>query len=337
MLVFPILLVCLAAAFIARSLRWRREAREALDTLEEQGAQLALAEQLSGIGRVCLSFPGPRIRWSEEFCRIAGLDPACAPTPEVLRRILPMGLAQIETTLATHAVDRDNYAVEFELDHPQRGERILRANTRNHFIDGSGQRDQVFMVVRDVTDEYRRIATMEAEKAAAFEQAERALKLAATDPLTGLANRRTAMAALDCALVDAIEGERALALLVFDIDCFKAINDRHGHPVGDRVLRRIADLAQRQARLGVCVARIGGEVFLWLLPEADATTARDAAERLRWAVEAGTALAPVPGATVSVGWAVRCPGDTSLALFSRADAALYAAKRDGRNRVRAAA
>ena len=249
---------------------------------------------------------------------------------------MPDGLAQIETTLATHADDRETYAVEFELIHPAKGERVLRARARNHF-DLAGVRDQVFMVLRDVTEEYRRIARMEAEKAAADERAEEAIRLAETDPLTGLANRRAAMNALDMALLASRVGKRSVALLVFDIDRFKPVNDRHGHLAGDEVLRRIAELAKRQARLGDCVARIGGEEFLWIMPGADDVLARDAAERLRWAVEAGTSLAPVPGVTVSVGWAVHGIGDTSLSLFSRADAALYAAKREGRNRVRAAA
>ena len=163
------------------------------------------------------------------------------------------------------------------------------------------------------------------------------LRLAEIDPLTGIANRRAAMSALDRSLVTHREEGRSTALLLFDIDDFKGVNDRHGHPAGDKVLRRIAELAQRQARLGDCVARIGGEEFLWIRPDCDEDCAQDAAERLRWAVEAGTALAPMPGVTISVGWAVQQAQDTSLTLLARADAALYAAKREGRNRVRAAA
>ena len=95
----------------------------------------------------------------------------------------------------------------------------------------------------------------------------------------------------------------------------------------------VGEIAMRQAREPDVIGRIGGEEFLWILPDCDSEAALCAAERLRWAIEAGTHSAPVPSITISAGHAEMEEGDTSIILFARADAALYNAKRAGRNRV----
>lgn len=163
--------------------------------------------------------------------------------------------------------------------------------------------------------------------------------LAATDGLTGLANRRQFDEALEREWRRAIRGDNPIALLMLDADNFKFYNDHYGHLEGDHVLRSIADcvrlLLRRPADLG---ARYGGEEFAVLLPETDAIGALDVAERLRARVE--TLAIPHEGrpggrVTISIGVAVARPrhGDQDSVLVREADAALYAAKDAGRNRV----
>jgi two-component system, cell cycle response regulator len=164
-------------------------------------------------------------------------------------------------------------------------------------------------------------------------------ELAITDPLTGLFNRRYLESQVSALVEDAVAGEQPFAVLMVDIDLFKAVNDTQGHDVGDRVL---AELGQRlRANLrGVDVpCRIGGEEFLIALPDTDVAGACEVAERLRRAVLTGpfNDAEPQPlSLTVSIGVAgLESPSDTLEALLKRADEALYRAKRDGRNRVHA--
>lgn len=149
---------------------------------------------------------------------------------------------------------------------------------------------------------------------------------ATTDALTGLSNRR----ALDDMLA-AMAGA-PLGLLMLDLDHFKTINDTHGHAVGDAVLRNFSARVREQLRpTDVCV-RWGGEEFVVLLPGASLAQAQEIGERLRQAVVA----APLDGgikATVSIGAAARRAGEDTDALLARADAAVYAAKHAGRDRV----
>jgi diguanylate cyclase (GGDEF)-like protein/PAS domain S-box-containing protein len=156
---------------------------------------------------------------------------------------------------------------------------------------------------------------------------------ATTDALTGLANRRAFEEELHAELSRARRYGRELSLVMLDLDEFKAVNDTHGHQVGDRVLAEFGRRLIAHAREGELVARIGGEEFAWLLPESDGDAAVQAAERLRSAVESE----PVEGVgtvTVSAGICVAEPGIAEGELVRLADRALYAAKRAGRNAVR---
>lgn len=160
---------------------------------------------------------------------------------------------------------------------------------------------------------------------------------AATDPLTGLANRRGAK---ERSLAVIAAGRRAgspMAVLIADIDHFKAINDRHGHETGDLVLqafaRRLESIIQRKQDV---VARWGGEEFLVILHGATGAEALQLAERLCVAMASEPVIAARQsiGVTVSVGVASFLPGEVELdAVIGRADAALYDAKRAGRNRA----
>ncbi|WP_036135511.1 GGDEF domain-containing protein [Luteimonas mephitis] len=161
-------------------------------------------------------------------------------------------------------------------------------------------------------------------------------QLATRDPLTDLCNRRHFIEQMEREIARALRHQRPLTICIIDVDLFKPVNDRYGHISGDEVLRQIADLVHHHARNDDIAARIGGEEFAVLLPECDAGAAYSFAERLRSAVAAATFS---PGGepqriTVSIGIADLSPvRDNRVRLMTAADAALYRAKKEGRNRV----
>lgn len=155
---------------------------------------------------------------------------------------------------------------------------------------------------------------------------------ATTDALTGLKNRRAATEALQHELVRAQRYDRSLAVVLFDVDHFKKVNDELGHDVGDRVLSAFGHVLGSCARGTDVVARWGGEEFLVLLPETDEAGARTFGDRVRAALAQARPLEERP-VTCSAGVAVRREGDTQDALVKRADERLYEAKRAGRDRV----
>jgi diguanylate cyclase (GGDEF)-like protein/putative nucleotidyltransferase with HDIG domain len=156
-------------------------------------------------------------------------------------------------------------------------------------------------------------------------------KLADTDALTQLANRR----AFDRQLTRIYDSNRGVAfgaLVLADIDRFKQVNDRFGHQVGDRVLTHAARVFAEQTRAGELVARVGGEEFAMILPEADGEEAYQAAERVRQAIS-GTPFPDVGRMTMSAGVCdLRDAGDAET-LYALADGALYWAKHNGRDMV----
>lgn len=158
-------------------------------------------------------------------------------------------------------------------------------------------------------------------------------RMAETDPLTGLANRRRCVERLEHELARSQRSGSALCLMICDVDHFKAVNDTHGHNAGDDVLRAVARELEARVRTVDLVGRWGGEEFVLVLPDAPLEGGRLVAERLRRAVEALTFEGPVEGITISAG-VVECdpklPIDT---LVQRADECLYGAKDGGRNRV----
>jgi diguanylate cyclase (GGDEF)-like protein len=163
---------------------------------------------------------------------------------------------------------------------------------------------------------------------------------AAHDMLTGLANRRMALARLEAAVALAHRTQEPLTVLALDLDHFKRVNDRHGHASGDRCLIAFAEALRRELRAGDLGARMGGEEFIAILPATAASAAMHVAERIR----AGVAALVVPDDggqpirfTISIGVAAVGADDDCARLLARADGALYEAKQSGRNRVSVAA
>jgi diguanylate cyclase (GGDEF)-like protein len=135
-----------------------------------------------------------------------------------------------------------------------------------------------------------------------------------------------------------LESGDTFAVALLDVDRFKVVNDAYSHAVGDTVLREVATIIQRLLRAGDTVARFGGEEFVVYFPGAAVGSARQACERLRVAIECHDWSRVAHGlvVTVSLGVAGARSGDSADALLGRADAALYVAKRGGRNQVVAA-
>ena len=155
-------------------------------------------------------------------------------------------------------------------------------------------------------------------------------RLASTDAMTELANRRVFHERLKAEIARAGRHQRSLSIALFDLDHFKRINDQHGHQAGDHVLIRFAQLLHGNAREGELCARVGGEEFAWVMPETDQAGAFLAAERIREAL----AAEPFPGIgtiTLSAGVRTANPGDDADALIRDGDLALYWAKNGGRN------
>lgn len=156
-----------------------------------------------------------------------------------------------------------------------------------------------------------------------------AMHAAQTDSLTGASNRRHILDLAEQALAIQGAGGQALTVALFDLDHFKRINDVHGHEAGDAVLQHFCQQAQRHLRPGDGWGRFGGEEFLLLLPGADAAAGMAVVERLRGRLSDTDAL-PY---TFSAGVAQAGPAESLKDLLRRADAALYRAKAEGRNRT----
>lgn len=162
-------------------------------------------------------------------------------------------------------------------------------------------------------------------------------RLAAYDGLTDLLNHRSFISRLQVLFADARRYRFPLCVVMVDLDYFKAVNDVHGHPIGDLALKRVAQALASGLRTGDLAARYGGEEFALVLPHCEGADAQAIAERLREAVAAQRFVeCPTLRLTASFGIACLLPGSVDAdpdRLLGRADAALYQAKRDGRDRV----
>jgi len=156
--------------------------------------------------------------------------------------------------------------------------------------------------------------------------------IAMRDPLTGAGNRRGMETELQIAMASSIRSGVPLGLLVFDIDHFKRINDSFGHEAGDDVLVQIADLVRASTRMDDRFFRVGGEEFALLLPGASADALQDIAGKLCSEVERQVQVQGRP-ITISIGATPFHPDDSPTGWLARADAAMYEAKRTGRNRT----
>jgi diguanylate cyclase (GGDEF)-like protein len=228
----------------------------------------------------------------------------------------------------------------------QEADRIGRASGPTMLARQSGS-VEVVQLTRALRSLLRRIGFAEERtKEAELRATENALqfkddlvklqKMADTDYLTGLMNRRAFLAVADDTVEFCRRYQRGMATLMIDIDHFKKINDTHGHAAGDYAIKRIAEIIGQSIRNTDKAARFGGEEFVVLLREIDQETAMLLAERIRSSIERSTIShgeTSIP-ATVSIGVAINAEGDRDVQdMIERADQGLYVAKKTGRNRT----
>jgi diguanylate cyclase (GGDEF)-like protein len=206
-------------------------------------------------------------------------------------------------------------------------------------LDGWGHAKGAIVTFDDVTElEQRRLkieetlAELEKSRDEVRLRNEELTVLAQSDPLTGLSNRRSFLEAFDQAFANAKSNNGRLCVLMVDIDHFKAVNDNHGHAVGDEVIRRMGEGLNANIRGGDIVCRWGGEEFCVLLVGAPIEGAAGMADRMRCAVSSpGFASVPI-AASFGVSSIDFGAADVD-GLIGQADTALYASKETGRNRV----
>lgn len=312
----------LAALLIVRQRLARR--------LEQSNRWLLQAEAAALVGHWRVDLVRWTITWSDQAYRVHGLEPGMPVDVDYsVKQYVAEDRLAVRKILADAV--RTGEAFEFQ-------GRILRADGKIRHVKSHGSVEMargkavgIFGTVQDVTATVENARILEAARSAAE-------RVANTDMLTGLPNRRHTLAFLEKALAGARDHGAPLAVAIFDIDHFKRINDTHGHAMGDTVIRRVALRAKAALRDEDLVGRIGGEEFVCILQRSSAQAAEIVAERVRKAVEAGTAAEEdVPDATISVGLAIY-EGEADIEeLLHRADKALYVAKREGRNRLRMAA
>jgi len=218
--------------------------------------------------------------------------------------------------------DADGHVVYFST--------IARDMSEHKALDAQVQ-EQMWLV-----QEYSR--QLEAQKAQLEEANQRLAEanlrleaLAVTDGLTGLKNHRAFQDRLTEEFARSRRYAHPMSVLLLDVDHFKQYNDTFGHPAGDQILKRVADMLQMSARATDFVARYGGEEFAVILPETNADSAQEAAERIRAAIASHRGLG---GLTVSTGIAsLHVATESPAALVEEADKALYISKSLGRNRI----
>jgi len=225
------------------------------------------------------------------------------------------------------------------------GAGLQRAWQRARFRRLQDRERELTTLVETRTNELRLAKEALEERARALTAANEQLEqISKFDSLTGVHNRRSFDATIEDEWRRAVRLGTPLSLMILDLDRFKDFNDLYGHPSGDECLRRVAHLLRDSLqRVSDLVARYGGEEFVVILPNTWLAGAADLAERIRAGVQ-GLAITHAAGATdrgvVTVSLGIACmvptPGSASVTLIEAADAALYRAKREGRNRVRAA-
>lgn len=294
--------------------------------LDDRTRQLAVLDATAHTGIWDFAFHPGRLWCSDAFYRLLGYPP---PYPKMRLRTLLHHLTPGHREALLTRVRRcmAGTSESFRLD--------VQVRTRSGVLVWWEIRADV---ERDANRQIKRIAGLALEITSRKHREHSLRDAADTDPLTGALNRRGFEGEAD-RLIGQSPNSDTLQLLALDIDHFKSVNDTHGHPVGDIALQVVADRISHVLRDGDLLARIGGEEFVVLL-RGESSVADAVAERIRHSISAKPvdcqkAAGPVGGLrlTVSLGVATFQPGESLDSALKRADGALYAAKRAGRNRV----
>jgi diguanylate cyclase (GGDEF)-like protein len=305
--------------------------------LKRSNRLLAKAESLAHVGHWRFAVGAQEVLWSAEVYRIYGLEPGdgFVPLETAMGAYHPDDREIVMSAVERASLYGEEFQFEARIVQPDGSVRHVRTHGEVECV--GGRPSAVFGVFLDITEQKSVIEQLSAAHREAQRNAREARRLAETDQLTGVANRRRLMneleAAIDAADADA---EPSLSFLMIDVDDFKIINDTCGHPVGDAVLARIAQIATGCLRTRDLVGRMGGEEFGIILRDADRHIAATVAERIRAGVEQED-FDELDRVSISIGVAQHVPGADMTWLIQSADTALYVAKRSGKNRLRFAA
>ncbi|MDR5866077.1 PAS domain-containing protein [Halomonas koreensis] len=299
----------------------RKEVQLELEASERRYRRIT--ENISDL--LCLHAPTPEAHYrfvSPSVTRLLGYDQATLVGRSPYDFFHPEDAARIREQSHEQALEGEPEAgIEYRFRHRD-GHYVWLHTSTMPVASHDGTVIALQTLSRDITERRRAQAELE--------------RLSATDGLTGAPNRRHFLERLAAELQRQARGGRAMALVMFDIDHFKRVNDRWGHAAGDAVLKTLVATGLSLLRGQDLLGRLGGEEFAVLLPETDADGAARFAERLRSATEAlciehGGASIRV---TISLGLTVASGTDSPESALERADSALYLAKRGGRNQCR---
>jgi diguanylate cyclase len=247
-----------------------------------------------------------------------------------------LGLVE-QVKLAVHQAEGDTAGFDTRLNEFQRD--LAAAETVE---DMGGRVSSMLVETQRVSDGFGRLSTQldqsKCDVRRLTEELHQIREDALTDSLSGLLNRRGFDRELRRLAPKEGAQDRALAMIMLDIDHFKKVNDTYGHPLGDRVIAAVGQLIRDCLGDAGVAARYGGEEFAVLLPSQPIEIAESVAQSIRQRVEQGRIRGrqgeePIGGVTVSAGVAAWRPDEDPASMIERADRALYASKRAGRNRV----
>ncbi len=326
------LLTLLASALPLAALLARRE-RQLAET-KRGNRLLSMAERAAKVGHWRYRVATDDMYFSRQTYRIHGM-------------VNSGPLDQEEALRAYHPADRQramrNFKKTLDSGEPTAFEARLAArdgSERHVYVRAelekaeNGKAVAMFGIIQDVSDQVAARQALEKARSEAVAEAAHASKLAETDQLTGVANRRKAMAVLEEHVARCSRTGGTFALIMLDVDRFKAINDSHGHLVGDNVLQRIVETCCATLRDSDFIGRVGGEEFLMILPGVGAKGGALVADRARAAV-ANMNWSPLElrRVTVSMGLSAYDSGSSASELLQAADDALFRAKNEGRNQL----
>lgn len=291
--------------------------------LAQRAANEELSESRDNLQRILQAIPTPLVITARDSGDlIHANDAAC----EYFGPGLLMGSLRIADYM-------EHLAGEQSPRNSQSRDHVTASETRLHLPDGS-VRDVLLQSTTMAVAGYEAILTVFVDITHRKEVEAIMERMANTDPLSGLPNRTRFFHVAAEEISRAERYRNPLAVFMVDIDYFKRINDTHGHKAGDLALKAFSELCRKWVRRQDLVARLGGEEFGFLLPETDATSSMALAERLRTEVESLGVDKLQMSITISIGVSEVLPGESTVdAALSRADQALYAAKRAGRNCV----
>ena len=326
---FYILCTFISAVPIAALLSARKRL---VKKLAERNRLMKMAERAAGVGHWHLDAITGHLYWSAEVFRIHGRDEKIPPVvSDAIKLYHPDDRALVEGCVTR--AQSEGIAFDFKARLLLQDKQIKHVRSRGEVErSDDGSISGLFGIIQDITKQVLTEDELFNARLAAEKNASHATYLAETDEVTGLLNRRKILKVLRLEMSGATKSQTPISVAIFDIDHFKQVNDNWGHPIGDQVLKAVAQQAQKALRGRDMLGRLGGEEFIAVLPGADHQASLRIAERLRRAIETGSEI-HLPPVTASFGVACLEAGETIEDLIERADAALYEAKNLGRNQT----